>query len=320
MIEQRNLRERFAIRGGERPRAARSIGAAVWRGDFYMFGGFGFNGTVKPDDVSDDLWRYRDGWRHVFAGGPAPARYPSLTDAGDRILSFGGCSYSDGGITFHNDLWSFDGSWRKVVTQGARPEQRYTSAVAWHGGSLVVFGGCAREHGPGAYFGDLWRLAAGCWERMHGPEEGPGRRYGFGWTAAGGTLYVFGGYDGSRDLGDLWALDLVRLRWQKLPSVPEARYCPALGHVDGKLVLFGGRSKVNAKRNLSDTWIFDGEWRQHFDQGPAYHAKSAYASDGSVMWLYGGEGPHGHVSDLWRYDSNGWRLMSPARDDDPILW
>ncbi len=303
-----------------RPRAARSIGAVCWRGDLYLFGGFGFNGTVKADDVSDDLWRYRDGWQHVGTGGPPAARYPSLIAAGDRLLSFGGCGFRNGELTFDNDIWSFDGQWSQMLASGERPEPRYTSAVAWHGGRLVVFGGCAHEHGPGAYFGDLWQFAEGRWEKIHGSDQGPGRRYGFGWTSAGGTLFIFGGYDGAADLGDFWALDLESLRWQRQPSGPDPRYCPALGHADGRVVLFGGRSKRNPKTNLSDTWVFDRAWAEVNGPGPGYHAKSGTASDGKTMWLYGGEGPRGHVSDLWKYDSTGWRLISPARDDDPVLW
>jgi Galactose oxidase, central domain len=318
----RNREERPAVQTQKeaRPRAARSIGAVIWDGALYLFAGFGFNGTAKANDVSDDLWRYRQGWQHVCAGGPPAVRYPSLVVAGDRFLRFGGCGYADGDLTFHNDIWSFDGKWSLLTTRGEAPAPRYTSAMAWHHGCLYVFAGCAREHGRGAYFGDLWRLAGDRWEQLHGLEQGPGRRYGFGWTSAGGKLFIFGGYDGTKDLDDLWALDLDSLRWQRLPSDPEARYCPALGHVDGRLVLFGGRSKVNPKKNLSDTWVFDGNWTQKYEPGPGYHAKPGYASDGAALWLYGGEGPRGHVSDLWRYDSKGWRLMSPARDDDPVLW
>ena len=285
-----------------------------------MFGGFGANGTVRPDDISSDLWRYGEGWQLVATGGPPPARYPSFAVAGDRLLSFGGCGFQDDKLTFYNEVWLYDGAWSRMETRGTPPAPRYTSAVVWRDDSLFVFGGCAREHGRGAYFGDLWRLAGGRWEKLHGPDLGPGSRYGFGWVADAGTLYVFGGYDGLRDLGDFWSLDLATARWQRLPSAPHARYCPALGHVGGRVVLFGGRSKVNSKRNLSDTWVFGADWSPVSGAGPGYHAKSGYASDGRAMWLYGGEGPRGHVSDLWRFDSTGWRLMSPANDDDPILW
>jgi hypothetical protein len=52
------------------------------------------------------------------------------------------------------------------------------------------------------------------------------------------------------------------------------------------------------------------------------HAKAAFTRCGFDLYLCGGEGRHGHVSDFWRLDlrSLKWTLLSAARNDYPILW
>jgi hypothetical protein len=312
------------------PSARRSAGAACYDGAFHVLGGFGVRGTAQPDDVGADLWRYDASWSLVAQDGPPPARFPSLCATPEGIYRFGGCGHDERGLRFLAELWLYDNVWRVVEpTAGPCPAARYTSALAWHDGRLVLFGGQAQSP-TGArkvFFDDLWLFDGGSgswprsWRRVAADGGGPGPRYGIGWVASGGTLYLFGGFDGHADRGDLWALDLERFRWRLLAADgPPPRYCPALGMVEDRLVLFGGRSKTNAKLNFADTWVFSGSWRELDDPGPGYHAKPAYASGGGGLWMFGGEGPRGHVSDLWRFDANGWRRLARARTDDPVLW
>ncbi len=312
------------------PRARRSAGAAYYDGAFHVLGGFGVGGTVRPDDVGADLWRYDEGWSLVAQDGPPPARFPSLCAAPEGIYRFGGCGHDGRGLCFLAELWLYDGAWTPVEPKaGPRPAGRYTSALAWHGGRLILFGGHAQAPTGErkVFFDDLWLFdgESRSWACASATGGGPGPRYGFGWVAGGGTLYLFGGFDGHADRGDLWALDLERLRWRRLAADgPAPRYCPALGMVEDRLVLFGGRSKTDPKLNFADSWEFSvgssGGWRKLDDNGPGYHAKSAFASGGGGLWLFGGEGPRGHVSDLWRFGASGWRRLAPARPDDPVLW
>lgn len=305
----------------EGPASRRSVGAAIWQGMFHVLGGFGANGTVATNDVSNDLWRFNKYWEWLGEGGPRAARYPSLLSTPEAILCFGGCGYADGGMDFHDALWSYDGAWCCVDKGGAGPKPRYTCALAGSQTRLFMFGGTS----PGYdwkwdYHGDLWRYGADGWEQVHGPEVGPGPRYGFGWAGNAEQMIIFGGFDGEKDLNDFWMLDISSLEWRQIETEISPRYCPSLGWANGQVVLFGGRSKVNPKLNHADTWTYDGTWRSYTGPGPGYHAKTGYASDGKAMWLFAGEGPNGHLSDLWRYDEAGWSLMSPARGDDPILW
>ena len=192
---------------------------------------------------------------------------------------------------------------------------------------ICVFGGHSQDgRGEKTFYGDLWIFdpREGRWERVHGAEKGPGRRYGFGWAAARDAAWLYGGFDGERDRGDLWRLDLSRLDWELVVAEgpgPSPRYCPALGVVSQGLLLFGGRSKVRPRENFRDTWRLGKQgWELIEEEGPGYHAKPAYASDGERMFLFAGEGPAGHVSDLWRFDASGWMRLQGCRTDDPILW
>jgi hypothetical protein len=296
-------------------------------GAFHVMGGFGVDGTVDPGDLGCDLWRFDQGWRLVCDHGPPSARFPSLCAGAEGLYMFGGCGHDGDRVVFRDQIWRFDGDWSPVaVAEGPRPAARYSAAMAAIPGALVVFGGYGLDaNGAKLFFGDLWvfDISRARWRRLRDDVAGPDRRYGFGWTATARNLYVFGGFDGLRDRADLWALDLDGFAWRRLDSGgtgPAARYCPALGVVDGALVLFGGRSKTRPKLNFSDTWLFDDGWRRDLGPGPGYHAKAGAASDGAALWLFGGEGPHGHLSDLWRYDDRGWHCPQRARGDDPILW
>lgn len=318
-------------RGPDRPTARRACGAVVWRRRFHLLGGFGTAGTVAPDDVGSDLWSHGDaGWTPISSDTGPGARYPSLATRGDELWRFGGCGWRDGAVTFEDGIWRFDdelGRFAPVEPAGSpRPAPRYTSAFFAAGDRLVVFGGNGRsETVRSIYYGDLWAFepASARWELLHDETVGPGRRYGFGWAVLKGDLYLFGGFDGTSDRSDFWRLDGGTLTWTRLPDGPPERYCPALGAADGGLALFGGRSKTRPKLNLSDTWFYDpaaGTWREVEGAGPGYHAKPGYASDGARLWVYGGEGPHGHLSDLWAYAAGGWSRLQGCRDDDPVFW
>jgi hypothetical protein len=163
-------------------------------------------------------------------------------------------------------------------------------------------------------------------------------RYGAQSASDGENVYIFGGFSDDGDHNDLWVystegFELI-IGESDSSKVPRARYCAAFDFHDGFLYLFGGRSRQNPKANFSDLWRFDLEKRKwellqdHKITGtqdisrPGYHAKSSVCVVGDSWYIWGGEGPSGHVSDFWRYDlvSGDWLLISPARDDDPIFW
>ena len=119
-------------------------------------------------------------------------------------------------------------------------------------------------------------------------------------------------------------------------DAPTPRYCAAFSFYNNALYLFGGRSRRYPKQNYNDLWKFDllkNEWvciqgnrlPHIYDESalyPAYHAKSSVATIKNYLYLWGGEGISGHVSDFWRLDMQAqeWEMISKARADDPKFW
>jgi len=318
-----------------RPSARRAAGSVIRDGEFWLYGGFGARGTVAPDDVGADIWRHgRAGWSLVTEDAGPGARYPSLIDLDGTLWRFGGCGWTGEHITFEDRVWRFSGSKEWLEAGDAdprlpRPPGRYVAAIAPIAQGFCIFGGHSQSLAGEKFFhNDLWLFRDGAWIECSCPLPRPSPSYGFGWCVDGGSLYVFGGYDGSADLDDFWRLDLTSLAadhadWEALPKAPHARFCPALGATEKGIVLFGGRSKTQSRMNYADTWIFDPlrkQWVEYSGPSPVYHAKPAYASDGRMMMLFGGEGPTGHLSDLWRFDADGWRMLQPPSPDDPVFW
>lgn len=313
------------------PPARRSASGVIDAGRFTVLGGFGRGPSVTPRDVSDEVWSFdpRTGhWHQAAVPAPQATRMPSLLASDDGLIMFGGCGTDGDAPTFENALWRRrpGASWQAVdAAPSTRPPGRYAAAIAPADDGFVIFGGYRREPGqPHVFLGDLWRWSGtGGWREITTGSPAPGPRYGFGWVAAPDGLLIFGGYDGTQDLSDAWRFDVGAERWEPLPGGPPARYCPALGHTDEGLVLFGGRSKTDSRLNFDDTWVLAPgapTWTRCESSGPGYHAKAAYASDGRGLWIHGGEGPMGHVSDLWHRTAGRWERRSPARDDDPRMW
>ena len=301
------------------PSTRRSSGACVTEDGFYVYGGFGIDGTVNPDSVGNDLWLYKREWELIdLAPAPYAARQPSLCQLDSGFLMFGGCGVDGASLKFYNEIWQYDGRWKNIRSVNESvPVGRYSSASVYHADQLLVFGGnYITKNWQQVFLGDLWifDMASRSWRQLGDEVQEPGRRYGFG------------GFDGSNDLGDLWSFSLENHTWDLLAKDgPDPRYCPALGIVDGDIILFGGRSKRRPKQNYSDTWKFDGTW-QRLDlpldtASPSYHAKTGYGSDGTGLFLFGGEGPHGHLNDLWKYTQGSWQeLVKSDTDASSILW
>ena len=138
-----------------------------------------------------------------------------------------------------------------------------------------------------------------------------------------GSLHVFGGESGSFYMNDMYRLDLSikKLDWVKVQTaadqpvpVPRTRF--ASGVVDGKFVLFGGKA---GKRWISDTWEYDGCWKQICD----YHSPSGRSGCSSVVVTAGllvfGGNIHNYnenagcrspyyreYNDLWLFKSGTW--------------
>jgi len=340
-------------------RARRTTRAVATDRAVYFFGGIGSQGTESVLDIADDVWRYEpDGneWTNVRKTDPWPLarRYPGVAAFEGGAYVWGGSGIAqtpDGGLEydFKDDMWWFDFAsegW-EPIEQGPdgdrKPGARYAPLFERVGDAAILFGGYT-ETGSGepTYLGETWVWdPTDGWERPGDVDRTPKPRYAPMAAADGDRVYVYGGV-GESQYGDVWRLDVPEMKWTRLwdgpgnEVSPTPRYGALLTVHDGALVLFGGRSATDPKRNYSDLWRFhldtarwerihggtDAETYATRRSRPAYHAKSATARIDDGVFLLGGEGRHGHVSDFWRLDvaSMGWEQLARAREDDPELW
>lgn len=326
-------------------RARRSMACAPLGSALFFFGGVGANtGTGSILDVSDELWRFdvpASRWHPIerTASWPAPRRCVGWAPLGNGLVLWGGSGVEerDGGsaYTFLDDMWTFgtEHGWSELDARG--PTARYWPAFEAVGETMVLFGGYTEDRLGKRRLDDVWVFLDGRWERRSA--RGPSARYGTASASDGDGLLVFGGASDDRDHGDVWRYDGD---WTCLRADgddgPAPRYCAALGLHDRSLLVFGGRSRRSPKENHNDLWRFqldEGRWEllqpnrlpHRYDGStpfPGYHAKAATAVLDRALYVWGGEGRNGHVSDFWRLDldSLSWQLLESARADDPVLW
>jgi hypothetical protein len=182
-------------------------GSVHWtdaQGDFWLFGGYGYDSTGAQQGLLNDLWKYSPstgqwtwvgGSNTINAAGtygtqgvaaaanvpPARDSAASWTDAGGNVFVFGGEVFDVPTHTYHrlNDLWKYSPS----------------------SGQWTWVAGANTYDATGTY--GAKGLAAGT--NMPGARAAP-----FTWKDAAGTVWLFGGfqYDDPTntrfEMGDLW--------------------------------------------------------------------------------------------------------------------
>ena len=239
----------------------------------------------------------------------------------NKLYSFGG-----GDVTgsVYNFLFSFDTSsntWSPKVTNGEIPEPRcdhgFTSA---QGGKLFAFGG--RAFFPSMIYGDMFVFdtIANSWSKIEASGPTPSARYSMGFTSTpDGQVYVFGGTDGSVELGDLYKYDPSTNSWNSIVTTgfsPSPRSRMGFAAVpDGKIFMFGGASSNTPSDNLADFACFDpvsGTWTSISPSGPLPAARMELGltstADGK-LYLFGGQSSIVYdYGDFWQFDpaANSW--------------
>ena len=138
-------------------------------------------------------------------------------------------------------------------------------------------------------------------KQIRGAGPAPSARESHSCTWLGSQLYIFGGYDGSRVLNDLYAYDINNAMWKQIvhsgisPPARAGHSGTALG-VPPHLVIFGG---ANASRRFNDVSILDtvnNQWDKPTTRGkqpvPRYfHAAGLHRSNLIVFGGNEGEQP-----------------------------
>ncbi|KAL0237345.1 hypothetical protein PCE1_000742 [Barthelona sp. PCE] len=257
---------------------ARRAGATLveYNDRMYLYGGYPFRG-------SRGLWCFnpiQSRWVTVETKSrsgtlPNPRRLHSSVVHEGKMYVFGGETDKAGCC---DELWVLDFesmTWTLVERSGAWPCARYGHAVTLLAGVMFMIGGARRDSIDGAtapaFLNDVWifdtqRLQWVCLP-VDGDELDP--RYGHSFTLANGRLFLFGGFNSSGFLNDMWEFhynfkdNRPSYEWSKLnlgSSVPKPRYMHtsvAVGMNFDRILIHGGKTARTDKHSIGDLWEFD---------------------------------------------------------------
>ncbi len=257
-------------------------------GNFWLFGGFGYDSTGVAADALNDLWRYSPTTREwtwiggssaaaargVYGtqGSASPTNMPgarsgasSWIDGSGNLWLFGGFGYdSTRSANLLNDLWEYSPN---------------TGQWTWIGGSSTA-----------AAQGSYGSKGVAASSNMPGARAGASS-----WIDGSGTLWLFGGhgFDSTSNvtlLGDLW------------------KYVPATG----QWTWVSGSNSGNS----NGVYGTKGKGDPGNSPGGRWQSVSWFDSGGN-LWLFGGygydaAGALGYFDDLWEYSPSNaqWSWVS----------
>jgi N-acetylneuraminic acid mutarotase len=326
--------------------------SATWKdasGNFWLFGGTGYDMTTAPG-LLNDLWKYNPStnqWTWIKGSSssdqsgiygtiavPATAnapgsRFESTTwaDASGNLWLFGGVGYDgSSNVGELNDLWKYNIA---------------TNQWTWVKGSNSTM--------QTANYGTMSVASA---------SNIPGARYGStGWSDASGNFWLFGGsgFNNTNNVGllnDLWRYNPSTNQWAWMGgtnlldvsgvygtlSVPSSTNLPggrtsAQSWIDatGNVWLFGGTGfDANSINNdfLNDLWKYNpatNQWTwvkgsnvilqtgMYGTLGVANSANTPGSREGCKIWLDGN-------SNVWLFGGYGIGALSPFPDNLNDLW
>ena len=284
------------------------VGAVTWKdnsGNFWLFGGYGFDGSGN-EGFLNDLWEYTGGnW--VFVSGSALANQDGVygtpgtpggrqeavgwADAIGNLWLFGGEGEDSVGTPdgILNDLWVYNiknNAWTYVMG-------------ATHAGQVGVANQTG-VYGLQPLIGPPSTIGAAGTVGLTGGTAGtfPGSRWGAnGWTDAGGNFWLFGGWgldstgtNGNGALNDLWVYTP-----NATPGQP------------------GTWTWIKGSNTGSDNGLYGTLTRPYatyviWTPGGRSNATHWYDPTNNQLWLFGGEGydststtGNGYLNDMWRY-------------------
>lgn len=233
----------------------------------------------------------------------------------DALYVFGGY----GGSGRLDDIYRFDfpdRCWSRLDVQGTVPAGRENNGAVVHGSKMYLFGG---------YSGFTWlndfhsfNFETSTWQAVPSGHKGsvPSTRFGYVSSVHGDFMYVFGGYDGSAWLNDMFDFDFERGSWyatQVQGFVPSGRSCPSWATHNGSVYLFGGYDGVHRMNDFHQFRMASRTWSTVRSAGQVpssryFHASVVY---GNSLFLFGGYSGQERLNDLYefRFDCNTWFVM-----------
>ncbi len=256
-------------------------------GDFWLFGGNGFD-SVGNESPMNDVWKYSGGewtWVGGSAVGKQNGHYGTLGVPNSSNLRGGRCStalWKDSS----GDIWVFGG----LGYDASNPINGALNDLwKYSGGQWTWVGGANAQAQPGVY-GTQGVASA---SNIPGAREAA-----YNWVDSSGNLWLFGGYgyDTNGTLGylnDLWKYSAGQWTWVAGSNIVNqagafgTQGVPAASNIPG--ARWSGVSWVDAS---GDFWLFG---------GTAFYAPSHA----------------GFMNDLWKYSGGQWTWVSGSNVGNP---
>ena len=266
------------------PEPAQEIGGTVANGKVYIMGGLPVGSNSKPKGI---VWEYdsaTDKWTKKKPM-PLPAHHIAVTQYRGKVYVFGGGAQLEaGGPNWVpiNNAWEDDPDTDSWKALAPMPTPRGAAVAAEVGGKIYVIGG-ASVH-PGA---KVVGISATVPHRSVGTNE---------------------------------AYDPAANTWQTRSPMPTARNHAAIGVVNGRIYVLGGRvgSAFVVASNTDVVEEYDpatDSWGFAKARMPSPRSGTAYGSYGGKIYVTGGEHLDNQIVGVFR----DFQAFNPGTNDWTIL-
>ncbi|MFW9796322.1 MAG: kelch repeat-containing protein [Candidatus Thorarchaeota archaeon] len=279
-------------------------------------------------DLNNNLWNNLEwDWQEMTpALSPEANAWPAMTydSESDLTVLFGGHSeeeYLATGVWGDNETWVYDfntNTWTNM-SPSTGPSKRCLMNMVYDEESdiIILFGGVARsDSGPVKIFGDTWTydVNTNVWTNVT-PATSPSKRlvYGMTYDSNSDLVILFGGYDGTDNLNDLWTFDYNSNTWTEMspPTSPEPRNAAAITYDEESdlCVLFGGYT-FTYPYELADTWVYNVSADTWTEMSPSSHPskrsemQAVYNPYVDRVIMFGGWAYDIVYDETWSYDYN----------------
>jgi N-acetylneuraminic acid mutarotase len=136
-------------------------------------------------------------------------------------------------------------------------------------------------------------------------------------VAAGGDLYLIGGYRDWQPTGEAFRYSPITGRWAKLASMAVPRGSPAGAAIGGRIYVVGGSTTVGtaaeASKVLEILDLATGQWSRGPDMTTAKEHAGAAAAGGALYVVGGRRGQNQALAEAERFDprTDRWRPIPP---------
>ncbi len=296
---------------------------------YLLFGGW--NGTSpRYNDVwelsaDDRFGSSPPQWRKLNPSGTPPsARTTHLAffDAtGNRMIIHGGYDGADKNDTYAFDVTTrYSEAWSTLSPTGTAPTARSQAAGAFKASTRKAYiqGGLV---GAGDYRNDLFELdlstTNGAWTQLKAEDAAgnpPSRAdASMVFDTANNRLLIFGGYDGTNRLNDLWRWDIAGASFAEVsdgtPPGVRQMHVAVYDENNPRMIVWGGRNGTSSSNYLSEIWELNTTsgseaWTDRSqaagDKVPGSRSSAAcFDTANKIMVIFGGEdsalAQHKHV-------------------------